>query len=102
MRDYIEIGPVPTDESCEQLGSNYDPVRARRECRVFLRQLRRQFGPEPEGAQLAVKSNAHDFGTYYEVVCWYDENDETAMGYAIRLEEETPCKWDTKAREELS
>ena len=52
MRDYIDIGATPASENCEQLGPNYDPQRARAECRAFIAQLRRQFGPEPEGAQL--------------------------------------------------
>jgi eukaryotic-like serine/threonine-protein kinase len=50
MTDYLELGPCPCDEDCEQLGANYDHGRARLECRVLRDQLIRQFGPPPEGA----------------------------------------------------
>jgi len=46
----------------------------RAECQRFIALLRKQFGPEPDGARLAVKSFPHDFGDYLEVVCCFDEN----------------------------
>lgn len=100
-RDYINIGPSPCGEDCAQLGSDNYGERARRECNAFREQLRRQFGPEPGSARLAVKSFPHDFGSYYEVVCYYDDSDETGMDYAFRLESETPENWDDIARAEL-
>lgn len=101
MRDYLEIGPVPAGEKCESLGPNYDEVRARRECYAFRNQLRRMFGPEPTGATLKVKSNPHDFGTYLEIACYYDDQNEEAMAYAFRCEAEMPESWDEAAKEEL-
>ena len=47
MSDYLELGPCPYDENCEQLGKGYDPAQARLECRVLRDQLIRQFGPPP-------------------------------------------------------
>ena len=100
MRDYLEIGSVPADEQCEQLGPNYDEKKARKECRVFINQLRRIHGPEPFGANLKVKSNPHDFGTYYEVACYYDDENEEAMNYAFNCED-IPENWDDEAKREL-
>jgi len=41
MIDYLELGPSPCDEDCEQLGANYDPARARLECRALKRKEER-------------------------------------------------------------
>jgi hypothetical protein len=74
----------------------------RLECRAFIEQLRRQFGQEPEGAQLSVKSNPHDFGPYYEVVCYYDVGNTKAADYAWNLEANMPDKWDSWALDYLA
>lgn len=93
-RDYIDIGPVPADEPCEQVGTpNYDPQKGRQECTRFLNLLRKTFGDEPAGARLAVKSNPHDFGPYNSVVCHYDDSFEGAAEYAFRCQDEAPTKW---------
>lgn len=94
MREYIEIGCSPSDEPCVNVGEeNYGP-RARKECFRFVELLRKTFGPEPEGAQLTVKKFPHDFGDYYEVVCWFDDEFPESWEYALRLEAETPTKWE--------
>lgn len=100
-RDYINIGPSPCGEDCAQLGSDGYAEKARKECNAFREQLRRQFGPEPEGAELRVKGERHDFGTYYEVVCYFWDNNEKAMEYAFKLEGETPELWDAEAKAAL-
>jgi hypothetical protein len=110
--DYLVIGSVPYDEPCQQVPYD-DPVLARLalrclcplhwlECKAFANQLVRILGPPPEGASLQVKSFPHDFGTYCEVVCWYDENNDKAAEYAYRCESECPANWDEEAREELT
>lgn len=101
MRDYLNIGPVPADEPCEQLGENYRPTVAWSECLTFIAQLRRTFGPEVGSAQLKVMSNQHDFGTYYEVVCWFQTNDEDGKRYAFNVEANMPLEWDKQAKEQL-
>ena len=98
MRDYIEIGSAPAEEECVQVNKEGNYHKAmREECLRFIELLRRTFGPEPEGARLSVKSNPHDFGTYYEVVCYFEERDEAARKYAFRCESETPATWDQPA-----
>ena len=95
MRDFINIGSAPAEEQCVQVnkeGNYHKAMRA--ECVRFIEQLRRVFGPEPEGAQLGVKSFPHDFGLYLEVVCYFENNDEEARKWAFRLEDEMPARWD--------
>ena len=93
-RDYIDIGPTPCEEDCAQVGQPDYATKARAECNRFIELIRRALGPEPEGARLAVKSNPHDFGPYYEVVCYYDTDNEEATRYAYRCEGEAPVRWD--------
>ena len=98
MRDYVYIGSTPSDEPCQQLGMpSYDGIQARKECVVFISQLRRMFGPEPDGARLAVKIERHDFGSYPEVVCWFDDEKPESVDYAFRCEGESPANWDMQA-----
>jgi hypothetical protein len=101
MRDYLDFECVPFNEECEQMGPNYDALKARLECRVFIKQLRRQFGDEPSTALLKVKSNPHDFGSYLSVVCVFEENDEDAVKYAYDIEENLPDCWDEESIAEL-
>lgn len=102
MRDYIDIGPVPPEESCQQVGTpNYDPVAARQECNRYLKLLRKVLGDEPEGARLAVKSHPHDFGTYQSVCCYYDPALPASVEYALKCESEGPLTWeDTDVEQE--
>jgi len=100
MKDYIEIGPAPADEECAQLGEDGYYTRSRRECWTYIKQIRRELGMEPANTKLVVKTFQHDFGTYYEVVCYYGESYES-MGYAIRCEEEVSDRWDDESKEAL-
>jgi hypothetical protein len=100
-RQKIYIGAVPAGEDCEQLGPNYNPKRAQRECVAFVKQLKRTFGDEPEGAELQIEPQRHDFGTYLEVVCYFDENNKQAANYAFGCENEMPEDWDDEAKQEL-
>lgn len=93
-RDYLNIGSSPTDEECAQVGSPNYASRAKAECARFIDLLRKKFGPEPEGALLQAKSFPHDFGSYYEVVCWYDDGLPESVDYAFRCEGETPATWE--------
>lgn len=93
-RDYVSIGPTPSAEQCQQVGTpEYDHTAARAECRRFLALIRQTLGDEPEGAQLGIKSNPHEYGSYLEVVCYYDDENETAADYAYRCDAEAPENW---------
>jgi hypothetical protein len=102
MYDSLSLGPTPYAESCAQVGADDYSARARKECKAFINQLRRLFGPEPEGARLAISSNPHDFGSYLDVVCKFNDLNEKATEYAYKLEANTPEEWDAEAREELN
>lgn len=97
----IYIGESPSEESCEQLGPNYDKAKAIRECRAFISQIRRVVGEEPPGARLYVRSNAHDHGTYQSVECKYDPSDSAAVDYAFKCESVDIEYWDDVACVEL-
>ena len=94
MRDFYEIGSVPNEEDCCQLGlDGYDEF-GRKECDVYARQIQRKHGEPPSGCYLRVKGNQHDFGTYYEVVVNYDDDDRAGLDYALLLEGNSPATWD--------
>jgi hypothetical protein len=94
MQAYLSLAPAPVEEDCAQVGTDDYPTRARAECRRFIALLRQKFGPEPEGARLAVKTCAHDFGDYFEVVCYFDETLPESVEYAYRCEDNLPATWD--------
>ena len=99
--DDIYLGESPCDEDCAQVGRDGYGIRARTECRALINQVRRQLGPEPEGAQLCIKSSNHDYGTLYSVHCKFDATYDAAITYAFKAEAEYPSVWDEKARVEL-
>lgn len=103
MLDYIDYGPVPYGEECEQLGDRYDAQKARAECAAYVSQLYRLFGErKPDGVTLVIKSNPHDFGTYLSVCARVNDDNEQATEFAYDIEDELPEFWDTEAIEELN
>ena len=98
MENYLVLAPAPTEEDCVCVGEdNYMP-RARAECQRFIALLRTKCGPEPEGARFAIKSFLHDFGSYLEVVCYFDETLPDSVAYALHCEDNLPATWDDESR----
>ena len=98
MRNFEMIGPTPHDESCAQVGSPDYSQRARLECDLFMQQIRKHY-PEPEHGYLRIKSNAHDFGTYYEVAAYFDEDDAQSVEWAYDIEGDVKgvlATWDAE------
>ena len=95
-RDYIEIGSTPPGEPCVQIGDENYSALASAECQRYIKKLREFFGPEPEGAELRIKSFPHDFGSYKEVVCYYNDNNEASAEYAFRCESDGPEYWHSQ------
>jgi hypothetical protein len=93
LQDFLPLGPTPSDEACAQVGTADYQAQAIHECRRFIALLRHTFGGEPQGARLAVKAFAHDFGTYYEVICRFDPDDQEAVDYAWQCEGHAPATW---------
>ena len=109
--DYIDIGPVPANEPCVQVGDDDYWSRAGRECTVFKRMLYRLF-PIPENLAVAyvIRAHSHDFGTYREVAVrigngsWPPETRASIAGaerFAFEVEAGAPDSWDWLARYEL-
>ena len=100
---YIEIGPVPGEENCAQVGSSDYTEASLRECEVFRRMLARLF-PVPAGLPVAYvgRMHPHDFGNYHEVSIRYDDSDSQAVEFAYEVERSAPGEWDAIARYELA
>lgn len=93
MNEYLEIGPCPPEEDCVGVGAENYEQKARKECNAFIEAIRKKLGNEPQGAQLRVKSSPHDFGTYYEVICSYNEVFPDSVDYAYKCESDSPATW---------
>lgn len=103
MIEYIELGPVPSGENCEQVGENFDRSKAIRECNAYRNQLYRAF-PElrdHERIRLIIRSQSHDFGSYPEVAVRFSYDEEDDIDLAYRIDSEAPEFWDEEARAEL-
>jgi hypothetical protein len=106
MIDYLDIGPTPSAEPCQQLGSrNYDPEIARLECRAYVSLLTRV--AEEECARrgyhfgdttCSLRIRSHDYGAYLEVAVKYDDDHEEAADLAYWIEANAPETWDPEAR----
>ena len=102
MIDLLNIGPVPWAEECAQVGTEDYQQRSRLECEAFRNQIRRVAGLEPAGAVLVIKSFPHDFGSYLEVCCKYNDQSEVAQDYAFNCEGNRALeRWDEQARREF-
>ena len=100
--DHLDLGSAPSDEDCAQVGvdDNYE-ARAKRECRTLINQFKRLCGDPPPEAHFRIMATPHDFGTYYSVAIYFNPDDEDALAYAYRCDEESPSEWDVAARFEL-
>ena len=94
MRDYITLGTTPTDEQCVQVGSDNYHRRVMQECHRYIELLKKMFPNLPEGCRFAVKGFDHDFGTYWEVVIFFNSDKEECVDFAINVENNLPQKWE--------
>lgn len=87
----VEIGAAPINEECAQLGQTKDFETINRvEVRLYRAAVIATYGVPPEGVTLRAKSNAHDFGTYLELVAEISsaaDQDPTACAYVTRVED---------------
>lgn len=90
MKDYLSIGPCPCDETAKATGIDpFEEIYA--QAKQFRDTLIEYF--QPKHTTLAVKTFDHDFGSYAEVVVWYDVNDLNAVTEALAMECPPPT-WD--------
>lgn len=95
MRDYIDLGPVPHDETPMQIGSKeYSSSKALKECQRYVELLKKKFGEPPDGAGFKIECNDHDFGVYYSVVCYFDDKKQESIEYAFKCDNEAPSNWE--------
>jgi len=99
MRDVMYLGSAPCGEDCASVGREGYMRQARAECRAYVGQLKRLFGAPPEGCDLVIRSNPHDFGSYLSVEAHF--GDEAGQEYALKCENNQPELWDAEARAEL-
>lgn len=102
MKEYMEIGPCPSNETCAQVGQDNFIVEAKKEMSAYVDQLYRTF-PEVLNMGINFKSKwfPHDFGTYGEVCIFWDADNEKADSYVYEIEKQLPEFWDEEALAEL-
>lgn len=93
MWERYYLGSAPADEPCAQVGGEDYEERAKAECRQYIAAIRIVCGDPPDGAQLKVVSQPHDFGVYWEVVVQFDPDDPAAVSYATQCDRQAPTEW---------
>ena len=111
----LVIGYTPhAEDDCAQIGHPNFTIENRLEIMALADQLRRLYGPEPDNAEFFIQSNDHDFGRYYELAIfyeedrekWWDEEDACWKGEDAKSEsyayagkcEDLPKLWDAEAK----
>ena len=102
MRDVITLGPAPSEEEWARIDQPGYDDRAHTHCSIYLRQLRRQFGHAPNGAELQIESLPIRTGNCLMVVCYFDAENQEALAYALRCDREALKTWDAEALRELA
>lgn len=93
----VELGPVPAEEECAQVGSPDYRVQSRIEATVFIRYLQRVFGsPDPQALSFVRRGYAHELGRYHEIVVVIGPAGAALFGEVL-----VPTTWDHIARAEL-
>jgi hypothetical protein len=101
VRDFITLGAAPAGEEWARIDqADYDE-RARAHCLAYIRQLRRQFGSEPEGAELRIMSTPIPGGSCVMVVCYFETDNKETLAYALACGSDAPTAWDVGAKREL-
>ncbi|WP_199183719.1 hypothetical protein [Novosphingobium sp. HII-3] len=90
----VDIGAVPYNEDCAQLGQtqNFDTIN-QMEVRLYRAAIIAVHGVPPEGVTLRSKANRHDFGTYRELVAEITDaaqDDPVATEYINKVEDGVP------------
>jgi hypothetical protein len=97
MYDYIYLGSSPANEPCVQSTDPDYGIKAHAECSRYKAILQRLYSEAHDGqpcpARIMVKSESHDFGTYYEVVCKFDCDDTEQCEAAYWLDSNSPVQW---------
>ena len=87
--DYVELGPVPCDEDCAQMGTDDFERENKAECLRYMKGLVKKF---PD-CKFKVKSFKHEFGSYSEVIAVYNGQDADSIEAAYNVENNLPATW---------
>jgi len=97
-----DICSGPYEESLAVVGDPKFSQRNLVECLIFAKQLHREFGEPPPGAELATGSKFLDSGVVFWIVrVTYDSDNPEAVSYAKQVENGTP-RWDATSLEALA
>lgn len=94
MKEYLELGATPCNEDCAQVGSDNYFEESSKESKRYIDLLEKKFGEHrPLSCSFRKKSFPHDFGSYYEVVVYFDSNDDESVKFAYHVENNLPETW---------
>lgn len=101
--DYITLGPTPPDEDCAQVGEPNFRKLATVQMKAYVNQLNRRFDNWVKDGYILFDKKwfNHDFGSYGEVVVYYNTEDEMSRMCAISVDRSIPTYWDEEALKEL-
>jgi hypothetical protein len=71
------------------------------EIEALRKQIIRILGEPPSGATLKMRASKHDYGIYYGLAVYFNDNNEEAVEYAYECENAIPDYWDDEALKEL-
>jgi len=90
-KNWLYLGPNPCEEECAPMD---DPSAHIAEVRRYAQLLKDKFLNIPDGAWFGVKrEDGSDYGSYYEAVVYYLEDDEEASEFAFFVESNSPLTW---------
>jgi len=96
-----DICSGPYEEALAVVGDSKFSQRNLVECLTFAKQLHREFGVPPPGAELVTGSEILASGAVFWIVrVTYDSDNPKAVAYAKRVENGTPL-WDRASSEGL-
>ena len=98
MVEYLEIGTVPSEEKCPQVGY-CDSQIIQKVADIFRDQLQRWSDENKLVVSLIVRSENHDFGRYFEVNVKITSDEDWKD--AVRVENDCPTEWDSVAKKQL-
>jgi hypothetical protein len=96
--DYLYLGPTPFEEDAIQLSPTCDTVEMRKQVRDYVAMLEKRFPNAPDEAYISIKSEYHEYGTYYEAIVKYNKKDEDAVKFAFCVESNLPARWNDKEK----
>jgi hypothetical protein len=101
-KDYLELGEVPYDEKCAQVGVYGYTKVATMEVAAFTNQLRRLLKANNKPEMDIRPKWEHGREASVSVVVYFDDENQDQIEVAYWLDENMPDKWDPEALEYLA